>query len=434
MLPIQTLSGLAPADLEALLGRRAARVQDVMPAVKAILAEVRRKGDAALRKYTARFDGVERSTIEITRSEIDEACSLIASETLVALVSAAQAIWAFHEAVLPRDITLPRGADGAVGRRVVPYGRVGVYVPGGRAAYPSTVLMGAIPARVAGVAEVVLCSPPRRDGRVSQEVLAASRIAGVDRVFCVGGAQAIGAMAYGTESVPAVEKIVGPGNLFVAAAKSAVADHVGIDFLAGPTEVLVVSDGSGPAEFVAADLVSQAEHDPEAVPILVTTSLRHAREVDAEVVRALEELPRRAIAEAALRRNGRILLTRTLDEAIDFSNCFAPEHLVLMTKAPRALFRRVRHAGAVFLGKYSPVSLGDFCAGPNHVLPTAGAGRVASGLSTADFVKTIAWQEFTATGLRRAARVAETIAGVEGLEGHARAIRVRAKSARLNAQ
>ncbi len=430
MLAIQSLSALSPSDLEALLGRRAARIQDVMPAVLGILEEVRRKGDAALRRYTERFDGVERQAIEVSRREIDEACSLIASETLVALVSAAKAIWEFHQAVLPADIVLPRGADGAVGRRVAPYDRVGVYVPGGRAAYPSTVLMGAIPARVAGVREVVLCSPPRRDGGMCPEVLAAARIAGVDRVFCVGGAQAIAAMAYGTATIPAVEKIVGPGNLFVTAAKSAVRDRVGIDFLAGPTEVLVISDGSAPASFAAADLVSQAEHDPEAVALLATTSLKHAREVVAEVERRLQDLPRRAIAEESLRRNGRVLLVKDLDEAVEFSNRFAPEHLVLMTRSPRALFRKVRHAGAVFLGRYSPVSLGDFCAGPNHVLPTAGAGRVASGLSTADFVKTIAWQEFTGTGIRRAARTAEAIARVEGLEGHARAVRVRARESR----
>ncbi len=427
MLPIQWLSGLSPADLASLLGRRAARIQDVMPAVLEILQEVRRRGDVALRGYTARFDGVERQAIEVSRREIDEACSLIASETLVALVGAAKAIWEFHHAVRPEDVVLPRGADGAVGRRVAPYDRVGVYVPGGRASYPSTVLMGAIPARVAGVREVVLCSPPRRDGGLCPEVLAAARIAGVDRVFCVGGAQAIAAMAYGTQTVPAVEKIVGPGNLFVTAAKHAVRDRVGIDFLAGPTEVLVISDGSAPAAFAAADLVSQAEHDPEAVALLATTNLRHARAVAAEVERMLEDLPRRAIAEEALRRNGRVLLVKDVAEAVEFSNRFAPEHLVLMTRAPRAHFRRVRHAGAVFLGRYSPVSLGDFCAGPNHVLPTAGAGRLASGLSTADFVKTIAWQEFTKTGVRRAAHTAEVIAGVEGLEGHARAVRVRAR-------
>lgn len=427
MLPIQRLSSLPPADLESLLGRRAARIQDVMPAVLGILSEVRRRGDHALRRYTARFDGVERSSIEVSRREVDEACSLIASETLIALVAAAQAIWRFHEAVKPQDVVVRGGANGVIGRRVAPYDRVGVYVPGGRAAYPSTVLMGAIPARVAGVREVVLCSPPRRDGSLCPEVLAAARIACVDRIFCVGGAQAIAAMTYGTETVPAVEKIVGPGNLFVTAAKHAVRDRVGIDFLAGPTEVLVISDGAAPATFAAADLVSQAEHDPEAVALLVTTSLRHAREVGLEVEGLLEGLPRRAIAEESLRRNGRILIVKDLDEAVEFSNRFAPEHLVLMTRSPWALFRRVRHAGAVFLGRWSPVSLGDFCAGPNHVLPTAGAGRLASGLSTSDFVKTIAWQEFSKTGLRRSAGIAEAIAAVEGLEGHARAVRVRAR-------
>jgi histidinol dehydrogenase len=397
-------------------------------AVAPIIADVRARGDKALAEYTEKFDKVRLTSLYLDRAEIIAAKTRLEPALLAAMQRAAANIRAFHEKQKERGWA--EFFDGKLmGQRILPLRRVGVYVPGGTAAYPSTVLMNCIPAKVAGVEEIVLATPPklRADGTVSvnDAVLAAAALAGVDRILTVGGAQAIAALAYGTESVTRVDKIAGPGNIYVAAAKKLVWGAVDIDMVAGPSEVLVIADETANPRFVAADLLSQAEHDPMAAPILVTTSESVARAVIAEINLQLAKLTRRDIAEKSVSANGAALVVDTLAEAAAFSDEVAPEHLELAVADPHSLLGLVRNAGSVFLGAYTPEPLGDYYAGPNHVLPTGGTARFSSALSVDSFVKRSTFLSYDRAAFTAAADDVIRFAEAEGLGAHANSVRVR---------
>jgi histidinol dehydrogenase len=403
----------------------------VRDAVRSIIAAVRADGDAALRRYTEQFDGCRIDTFAVAPEATKAALDALDPELRSALELAAGRIRTYHEAqaAVPGPAGIDR--DGVrVTEMVRPVDRAGLYVPGGRAAYPSTVLMTAIPASVAGVGEIALCVPPAADGLVPEVTLAAAALAGVDEVYAVGGAQAIAALAYGTESIPRVDVIVGPGNAYVSWAKREVAGAgaVGIESPAGPSELLIVADATAPPAYLAADLVAQAEHGPGGAVLLVTDDEAVAAAVDAEIVRALAELPaaRRAEAESTLDAGGRAVIVRDLDEALAVANAFAPEHLELVTADPEALLPLVRNAGAVFVGPDAPTAYGDYVAGANHVLPTSGAARFSSALRVDDFRTHVHVVRADAEAARGpVARAGQTIAAAEGLDAHARSIRIR---------
>jgi len=410
----------SPAAVDAEIHRR----------VEEIVTTVRDKGDAALLDFTERFDGVSLTARElaVTAGELAAAESAVGVTTMRALRYAAERIERFHRENAPRSWRMTDALGSRLGQEVRPLDRVAVYVPGGRAAYPSTVLMTVIPARVAGVPEIVLVSPPSADKSLNPAVLAAARVAGVTEAYRIGGAQAVAALAYGTETVRRVDKIVGPGNIYVALAKSRVFGDVGIDMIAGPSEVVVVADASADPEWVAADLLAQAEHDPMARAVLLTPSRALVDAVAAAAERQLAALPRREIAGAALRSHGAFVLTRSLEEAVEVANLLAPEHLELQVADPDALLAQVRNAGAVFLGRYTPEVVGDYVAGPNHVLPTGGTARFASALGTEDFVKRLSVIQYAPAGLRDAGPHVAELARVEGLDGHGAAAAMRIES------
>lgn len=389
--------------------------------VDQVVADVRTDGDAAIRKYTALFDGRDLDGIEVPRDEWDAARERIDPALREALELAAGRIRAFHEKQV-RQSWFDSGQLGIFGQIVRPLERVGIYTPGGSAALPSSLLMTAIPARVAGVDEIIIATPPSRDGAIADVILAAAAIADVDRVFAIGGAQAIAALAFGTESVPQVDKVCGPGNIFVALAKQRVSGTVAIDQIAGPTETLVVADDTADAELVAADLIAQAEHDPVASAILVTTSARLADAIPAEIARQAAELEREEIIRASLAANGVIAVVDSLDAAIDCANAYAPEHLCLLVAEPWALVPRVRNAGGIFVGESSPEALGDYTAGPSHVMPTGGTARYSSPTNIMDFQKVISLAAGNSAAIDALGPATMAIARAEGLDGHAMAI------------
>ena len=397
-------------------------------AVRAILDDVKRRGDEALAEYARRFDGavIGAGQLEVTRGEADSALKGLDPGTVKILKLAARRIGDYHRRQVAKSWSY-REKDGVeLGQAVRPLDRVGIYAPGGLAPYPSTVLMAAVPAKIAGVREIILATPPGRDG-INPLILAAARIGGVTRIFRMGGAQAIAALAFGTRSVPAVDKIVGPGNAYVAMAKRMVYGTVGIDMIAGPSEIMVICDGSAAPSVAAADLLSQAEHDEMASSILLTTDAAFAREVQGEVRIQCERLDRRNIARKALSDYGLIVLVRDLDEAVGIANGFAPEHLELLVKNPRKLLGKVRNAGAVFLGPGTPEVLGDYLAGTNHILPTGGTARFSSPLGVYDFVKRASILSFSPSALRKYGPAAEAFARLEGLGAHGRSIAERLK-------
>ena len=411
------------AKLAALTRYEAAQDAHVQAAVRAIIAAVRRRGDAAVLAYARRFDRVKARSVaalEISSRDLNLALRGISNTERKALSSAALRIRKFHERQRATSWIFTEADGTRLGQRVTPLARVGLYVPGGKAAYPSSVLMNAIPARVAGVTEVVMVSP-----NPAPLVLAAAAIAGVDRVFALGGAQAVAALAYGTASVPRVDKIVGPGNAFVAEAKRQVFGQVGIDMIAGPSEILVIGDGSAPADWIAMDLFSQAEHDELAQAILLSPSISYLNDVEIEINKLLSEMPRRKIIAASLAARGALIHTRSLAEACLIADRIAPEHLELAVAKPRALLPRLRHAGAVFLGRWSSEAIGDYCAGPNHILPTAGTARFSSPLGVYDFQKRSSLIEVSRRGARRLGRLAATLARGEGLTAHAKSAEYR---------
>jgi histidinol dehydrogenase len=411
------------AELEALTRYEAAQDEAVAASVRAIIAEVRKRGDAAVLEYTRKFDRIQArvmSELEVPRAQLEAALAALPAGQREALQAAAQRIRAFHERQLSQSWDYTETDGTRLGQRVTPLAKVGVYVPGGKAAYPSTVLMNVIPAKVAGVAEIVMASP-----NAEPMVLAAAALAGVDRAFAIGGAQAVAALAYGTESVPRVDKIVGPGNVYVAAAKRQVFGEVGIDMIAGPSEILVIGDGSTSADWAAMDLLSQAEHDEVAQSILLSPSAAYLDAVEASIVKLLPSMPRRAVIEASLAGRGALVLTRSLDEACALANRIAPEHMELLVERPADLLPKLRNAGAIFLGRYSSEAIGDYCAGPNHVLPTAGTARYSSPLGVYDFQKRSSLIEVSEPGARALGRIAAELADGEGLAAHARSARIR---------
>jgi histidinol dehydrogenase len=415
------------ARLAALTRLEASQDEAVDRAVAAIVADVRARGDAAVLEYTRRFDRVEAASVadlEIPRPERERALAGLDPAVRDALGAAAARIRSYHERQRAESWSYAE-ADGTVlGQRVTPLDRVGLYVPGGKAAYPSSVLMNALPAKVAGVGELVMCVPTP-DGERNPLVLAAASLAGVDRVFAIGGAQAVAALAYGTATVPAVDKIVGPGNAYVAAAKRRVFGTVGIDMVAGPSEILVICDGSTDPDWIAMDLFSQAEHDEVAQAILLAPDAGFIDRVAASIDRQLATMPRREVIRAALANRGALILVRDLEEACEIANRIAPEHLELSVAQPEKWLDRVRHAGAIFVGRYSSEALGDYCAGPNHVLPTSRTARFSSPLGVYDFQKRSSIVNVSREGARSLGRIAAALAQGEGLPAHARSAELR---------
>ncbi len=398
--------------------------EDVDAAVAEIIAKVRKYGDAALVEYTSRFDGPQPGPIRVVASEVDAALAECEPGLIESLRHAATRIRAFHERQRPADLDYTDSEGVRLGWRWTPIRAVGLYVPGGTAAYPSSVLMNALPATVAGCERLVM-TVPAPQGRLAPLVLAAARIAGIDEIYRVGGAQAIAALAYGTETIAPVDKIVGPGNAFVAAAKRRVFGQVGIDMIAGPSEVLVVADAANDPAWIAMDLLAQAEHDAAAQSILITDSGLFADAVDQAVEGHLRSLPRRAIAEASWRDHGCIIVVPDLEEAPTLIDRIAPEHLQLAVDEPDALLARVRNAGSVFLGRFTPEAIGDYVGGPNHVLPTARSARFSSGLGVLDFMKRTTMLGCDSQGLARLGPIAETLARAEGLDAHRQSISIR---------
>lgn len=404
---------------------RAVPQVNVEQVVAEVIRRVRAEGDKALLEYSEKWDGAKLTSLRVTQEEIDEAVAAVEPAFLDILREAAANIRRFHEKQVRVSFLQNEQAGVVTGQKIIPLDRAGLYVPGGTAAYPSTVLMDAIPARIAGCREVVMVTPPDKQGKVNPVILAAASVAGVDQIYKVGGSQAIAALAYGTESIPRVDKIVGPGNAFVAEAKKQVYGTVAIDMIAGPSEILIVADSSANAKFVAADLLSQAEHDRLASAVLVTDDEALAQAVQTEVERQLPLLAREEIARESIDKNGKIIVAQTLEEAIDISNAIAPEHLELCVTDPFAILDRVRHAGSIFMGHYCPEALGDYFAGPNHTLPTSGTARFSSPLSVDDFVKKTQYTYYTAEALGRVADKVAYFADREGLTAHARSARIR---------
>ena len=398
---------------------------DVAGIVADILYDVRRNGDKAVLAYCAKFDKAELTSLEVSKEEIGEALNLVEPEFLEILREAAANIRAFHSRQVRNSFVIADKPGIVLGQKVTPIEKVGVYVPGGTAAYPSTVLMDTIPAKIAGCPQIVMVTPPGKDGKINPAILAAASIAGVDRIFKVGGAQAIGALAYGTESIPKVDKIVGPGNAFVAEAKKQVFGMVSIDMIAGPSEILVIADGTSNPVHVAADLLSQAEHDKLASAVLVTDSDELAQKVSAELERQLPLLPREEIARASIDNNGKIIVADTLMKGIEIANEIAPEHLELMVDDPFAYLDAVKNAGSIFMGRSCPEALGDYFAGPNHTLPTSGTARFSSPLSVDDFVKKSQFSYYTADALGNVADKIAAFAEKEGLRAHGRSVTIR---------
>ena len=404
---------------------RVAEKVDVSDIVADILENVRKNGDKAVLEYCERFDGAKLSTLEVTSDEIDEAGASVEPRFIEILENAAANIREFHEKQIRTSFVINNKEGIVTGQKVTPVEKVGLYVPGGTAAYPSTVLMDSIPAKLAGVSEMCIVTPPDKNGKVNPVILAAAKIAGVDRVFKVGGAQAIAALAFGTESVPKVDKIVGPGNAFVAEAKRQVFGTVAIDMIAGPSEILIVSDSKSNPDFVAADLLSQAEHDKNASAVLVTDSFEFAEKVSSALEKQIPELLRSEIARASVDNNGKIIVAEDIKEAIAVANEIAPEHLELCLDDPFDYLDLVKNAGSVFMGRYCPEALGDYYAGPNHTLPTGGTARFSSPLSVDDFVKKTQFTYYTKGALSKVAQDVAFFAEKEGLTAHAKSAVIR---------
>ena len=398
---------------------------DVSGIVADIIYDVRKNGDSALYKYCEKFDGAKLSSLLVSKEEIEEAISLVEPKFLEILKKAEANIRKFHEKQ-KRDGFVIKEENGVImGQKITPVDKAGLYVPGGTAAYPSTVLMDSVPAKIAGVEELVMVTPPNKDGKINPVILAAAYIGGVDKIFKVGGAQAVAALAYGTESIPKVDKIVGPGNAFVAEAKKQVFGTVSIDMIAGPSEILIVSDGKSNPKYIAADLLSQAEHDKLASAVLVTDSMELAKAVAEEIENQIPELLRAEIARESIDENGKIIVAEDINTVIDISNEIAPEHLELCLDNPFDYLDKIRHAGSIFMGRNCPEALGDYMAGPNHTLPTSGTAKFSSPLSVDDFVKKTQYTYYTKEALSDIARDVEFFANKEGLTAHAKSAVIR---------
>lgn len=425
------IKDLSEKQRQLLFERKSVRSQRVNQAVECIIERVKRDGDGALLFYSKKFDGVKlkQRQLKVSAEEIGVAYSRIPRKVILALRESARNITDFYEKQRPKGLCLIKTRNGFVGVKTTPIETIGIYVPGGTAAYPSTILMSAIPAKIAGVKRIVVCTPPSSDGSCNPYVLAAARMVGVKEIYKIGGAQAIAAMAYGTKTIPKVDKIVGPGNIFVNAAKQLVSAEgaVAIECPAGPSEVLIIADESVEPRVVAADLLAQAEHDENASAVLVTNSAKVAEKTKVELRKQLKRLPRKGIAEKSLEQNGAVLIAGNMREALGFANEYAPEHLELLVEKPWKLLSSVKNAGAVFLGRCSPVVAGDYAAGSSHVLPTGGAAKVFSGLSVKDFLKESSIIAISGKGLEEMKETIVALAQAEGLSAHASAIEARFK-------
>lgn len=406
-------------------------IEDILPTVSEILKNVKNSKDLSLIEYTKKFDNVEIESLKVSKDEIKESYLNLKEsnpELLNSLEEASENIAKFHKKQIPQEWEIELRKGITAGQIIRPINKVGCYIPGGRAAYPSTILMTVIPAKIAGVENIICCSPPQENGKIMDAILVAADIAGADEIYKVGGAQAIAAMAYGTESIPQVEKIVGPGNIFVTAAKKLVYGNVDIEFPAGPSEVLIIADKTANPEYIAYDILSQAEHDPNASCYLVTDNLKLAKKTKKEIELKTKEAKRKEVIEESLKKFGKIIVTKSIEEAVDISNEYAPEHLIIMTKnneADEKILKKIKNAGSIFLGKYSPVAAGDYGSGTNHVLPTDRGARMYSGLSTESFLKKPTVQTITQKGLKSLENVVVPIAEYEGFYAHADSIKVR---------
>ncbi len=397
---------------------------DVAQIVRDIIAAVRARGDEAVLEYNQKFDKVKLSSLEVTQQELQEAVSQVEPEFMQVLQEAAENIRQFHSQQLRGSFVIHK--DGVIlGQKITPIQRVGIYVPGGTAAYPSTVLMDTVPAKLAGCGQIIMVTPPGRDGKIAPAILAAAQVAGVDRIFKVGGAQAVAALAYGTRSIPQVDKIVGPGNAFVAEAKRQVFGQVAIDMIAGPSEILIVADGKSDPRHVAADLLSQAEHDKLASAVLVTDSMELAQAVAQALEEQIPNLSRGGIARESIENHGKIIVAEDLTAVIDIANEIAPEHLELMVDEPFDYLDQIKNAGSIFMGRYCPEALGDYFAGPNHTLPTSGTARFSSPLSVDDFIKKSQFTYYTKPAFEQCARKVDLFARKEGLQAHGRSAMIR---------
>ena len=415
--------------LDRVVNRGKADLPLISLAVRKIIVDVRENGDEALLRYTEKFDNVRliRSKLKISRRKIKEAYKKLERSQINALQKAAVNIARFHKKQI-RDIwSLEMTKGVTIGQVTRPLSSIGVYTPGGKAPYPSSVLMCTIPAKVAGIKKIIVCSPPGENGNINPALLVAADMAGATEIYMVGGAQAIAAMAYGTETVPKVNKIVGPGNVFVTSAKLEVSKDVAIDIPAGPSEVLIIADGSANASFIASDLLAQAEHDPQALAILLTTSKDLASAVKEEVYRQMESFSRIETVKSSIQTGGLIVIVKNIREAVYYANLLAPEHLQIQTKTPRRVFDKIQNAGTVFLGNYSPVAFGDYSSGLNHVLPTGGYAKIYSGLSARDFIKTINFLQCSRRGYLNLKGTTVTLAKMEGFDGHAKSVFIRSE-------
>ena len=412
-------------DINKVLNREIQTYGEYESVVKEVIAQVLARGDDALRQYTQKFDGVLLDDLLVSRQEIEEAKAQVSDEFKNILKTAAENIAFFHKMQIKKGFEVTKQDGIILGQKYTPIQKAGIYVPGGTASYPSTVLMNAIPAKIAGVSEIVMCTPPQKDGKIKAEILVAADLAGVDKIFKCGGAQAIAAMAYGTQSIPQVYKIVGPGNIFVALAKKLVFGTVSIDMIAGPSEILVIADKSANPVHLAADLLSQAEHDKLATAVLVTDSSEIATQTANEIERQLALLPRHEIARTSIDNNGKIIVVDSIDKAIEVSNAIAPEHLEVCVQNPYDYLDKITNAGSVFLGGYTPEALGDYFAGPNHTLPTSGSAKFSSPLSVDDFVKKSSYIQYTKQALGKVKDQVATFAQAEGLSAHAKSATIR---------
>jgi histidinol dehydrogenase len=431
---IVTVQEFKEQMLNQVLNRGKSDISSIESSVRKIINDVREQGDKALLQYTEKFDKVRltASKLKVEEGEIKEAYKKLGENQISALRKAADNIASFHKKQLRVKWTMEIAEGVTLGQVTRPLASVGVYVPGGKASYPSSVLMCAMPAKVAGVGKIIVCSPPGKGGDVDPALLVAADIVGVSEIYRVGGAQAIAAMAYGTGTVQKMDKIVGPGNVFVTAAKLEVSKDVAIDVPAGPSEVLIIADETGKASFIASDLLAQAEHDPQAWAILLTPSEKLASAVKEEVYRQMKNLSRTAIINSSIQERGLIVTVNNIEEAIDYTNMIAPEHLQIQTKNPTEVLSKIQNAGAIFLGSYSPVAFGDYSSGLNHVLPTAGYAKTFSGLSSLDFVKTMNFLQCNKEGYRKLKETAITIAEMEGFDAHAKSVTIREEEKKNN--
>lgn len=412
-------------SIQEILADREREQVDVSEVVVAVLEDVRDNGDKALLAFTEKFDRAKLKNMRVSEQEIEDACEEVGQEFIALLEAAAANIRAFHQKQVRQGFVMAETPGVVMGQRILPLEKVGIYVPGGTAPLPSTVLMDAIPANIAGVERIVMATPPRKNGSIDPSILAAAKVAGVTEIYKMGGAQAIAALSYGTQTIPKVDKIVGPGNQFVACAKRMVYGTVDIDMVAGPSDILVVADESANPAYVAADMLGQAEHDKMAAAVLVTTSEVLAKQVQAELERVLPKLNRKDIAKASLLGQGKIILASSIEKALEISNALAPEHLELCVEDPFALLPMVRNAGSVFMGHSTPEALGDYFAGPNHTLPTAGTARFYSPLSVDDFVKKSSYLYYSRQALEKVGGLVQDFAGHEQLQAHANSVAVR---------